>query len=89
LEPVPAKAGKVDPLICPKCKGKMRIISSIEDPSVIRDILKHLGIWLVRSRPPPKIHDPPIREYAAAFGGDMVRKPAGSATCPRNKHDKD
>jgi hypothetical protein len=30
----------------------MRIISSIEDPSVIRAILKHLGIWLVRSRPP-------------------------------------
>jgi hypothetical protein len=29
-------------------------------PSVIRDILKHLGIWLVRSRPPPKIHDPPV-----------------------------
>jgi hypothetical protein len=36
----------------------MRIISFIEDPSVIRDILKHLGLWLVRSRPPPKIHDP-------------------------------
>jgi hypothetical protein len=50
----------------------MRIISSIEDPSVIRDILKHLGIWLVRSRPPPKIHDPPgghdgvVSPYAAA-----------------------
>jgi hypothetical protein len=41
----------------------MRIISSIEDPSVIRDILNHLGLWLVRSRPPPKIHDPPIRKY--------------------------
>src|SRR5664280_510305 len=55
----------VDPLVCPKCQGTMRVISSIEDPSVIRDILKHLGLWLVRSRPPPKIHDPPIREYAA------------------------
>jgi hypothetical protein len=59
------KIYEVDPLICPKCKGKMRIISSIEDPSVIRDILKHLGIWLVRSRPPPKIQNTPIREYAA------------------------
>ncbi len=38
----------------------MRVISSIEDPSVIRAILDHLGIWLVRSRPPPKIHDPPV-----------------------------
>jgi hypothetical protein len=54
------KIYEVDPLICPKCKGAMRIVSSIEDPSVIRDILKHLGIWLVRPRPPPKIHDPPV-----------------------------
>lgn len=34
--------------------------------SVIRDILKHLGLWLVRSRPPPKIHDSPNIEYAIA-----------------------
>jgi hypothetical protein len=33
---------------------------SIEDPSVIRAILDHLGIWLVQSRPPPKIHAPPV-----------------------------
>ena len=50
----------VDPLVCPKCKGAMRIISSIEDPSIIRAILEHLGLWLVRSRPPPKIHAPPV-----------------------------
>ena len=59
------KIYKVDPLVCSKCKGAVRIISSIEDPSVIRAILDHLGIWLVRSRPPPKIYNPPIREYAA------------------------
>jgi len=54
------KIYEVDPLVCPKCKGAMRVISSIEDPSVIRAILNYLGIWLVRSRPPPKIHDPPV-----------------------------
>jgi hypothetical protein len=37
----------------------MRIISFIEDPSVIRAILDHLGLWLARARPPPKIHTPP------------------------------
>ena len=47
------KIYEVDPLVCPKCKGTMRIISFIEDPSVIREILTHLGLWLVRSRPPP------------------------------------
>jgi hypothetical protein len=49
------KIGEVDPLVCPKCRGIMRIISFIEDPSVIRAILSHLGLWLVRARPPPKI----------------------------------
>jgi hypothetical protein len=60
------KIYEVDPLLCPKCQGAMRIVSSIEDPSVIRDILNHLGLWLVRSRPLPKIHDPPTSESATA-----------------------
>jgi hypothetical protein len=38
------KIYEIDPLVCPKCQGAMRIISSIEDPSVIRDILKY-GHW--------------------------------------------
>ncbi|WP_139198480.1 hypothetical protein [Syntrophus gentianae] len=50
------KIYKVDPLVCPHCKESMRIISFIEDAQVIRDILTHLGLWLVRSRPPPKMH---------------------------------
>ena len=49
------KIYEVDPLVCPKCQGVMRIISFIEDRQVIRDILQHLELWLVRSRPPPKI----------------------------------
>jgi hypothetical protein len=59
------KIYEVNPLICPKCHGIMRTISFIEDRQIIRAILDHLGIWLVRARPPPKIIDPPIREYAA------------------------
>ena len=47
------KIYEVDPLICPKCRGGMRIISFIEDPSVIRVILEHLGLWLARTRTPP------------------------------------
>ncbi|HOX15916.1 MAG TPA: hypothetical protein PLP18_07295 [Smithellaceae bacterium] len=47
------KIYQVDPLVCPHCNGVMRIISFIEDAQVIRDILTHLGLWLIRSRPPP------------------------------------
>jgi hypothetical protein len=54
------KIYETDPLVCPKCHGVMRVISSIKDTSVIRAILEHLGLWLARARPPPKIHDPPV-----------------------------
>jgi len=49
----------VDPLICPKCQGKMRTISWIEDDEVIEKRLKHLGLWLPKRSPPPRAHDPP------------------------------
>ena len=60
----PGECRKVDPLVCAKCKSILRIISGIYGRQVIRAILDHLGIWLVRSRPPPKINAPQIREYA-------------------------
>jgi len=56
----------------------MRIIGSIEDPSVIRTILEQLGLWLVRSRPPPKIHNPPNIEYATA---DLQIQPHTEIIC--------
>ncbi len=57
------KIYEVNPLTCPKCRGTMRIISTIEDQEVIKTILRHLGLWLIRSRPPAKAHAPPVREY--------------------------
>jgi hypothetical protein len=73
------KIYEVDPLVCPKCKGTMRIISFIEDAQVIRDILTHLGLWLIRSRPPPKIHAPPNIEYATA--DDLAHAPHPKTDC--------
>ena len=34
--------------------GKMKAIREIEDQDVIKKILKHLGLWQVKPRPPPK-----------------------------------
>lgn len=42
-----------DPLVCPKCSGKMRIISFIEEPDVSKDILQYLDLWAVRNHDPP------------------------------------
>jgi hypothetical protein len=52
--------------ICPQCQGAMRVISVIEDPTVIRAILAHLGLWLATAWPPPKPF-PIARSEEAAF----------------------
>ena len=64
----PAKLGavilkiyEVDPLVCPKCSGAMRVIAFIEDPNVIKKILKHLGLWGVKRKPRPTANAPPAR----------------------------
>ena len=53
---------EVDPLVCPKCQGDMKIISFIEDPDVMRTILVHLGRWEIPPRAPPRHASPPKAE---------------------------
>ena len=48
------KIYEVDPLTCPKCQGRMKIISFINEEEAIEKILKHLGLWEMMARPPPK-----------------------------------
>ena len=47
------KVYEIDPLICPKCGGTMRIVSFIEDHIVIDKIIKHLNLTFKAARPPP------------------------------------
>ena len=54
------KIYEVDPLTCPKCQGQMRIFAFIEDEEVIEKILKHLGLWDIMVRPPPKVKAPSL-----------------------------
>jgi len=38
------KIYEVDPLSCPKCQGRMKIISFIDDEEVIEKILRYLDL---------------------------------------------
>jgi hypothetical protein len=55
------KIYEVDPLVCPKCQGQMKIISIIDDFEIINKILrvtfrlKHLDLWDIRNHDPPEI----------------------------------
>jgi hypothetical protein len=50
---------QVDPLTCPQCGAKMRVVSFITQPKVIRRILEHL------KRQPPGTRAPPLQSLAA------------------------
>jgi hypothetical protein len=39
------KVWEIDPLLCPKCGGTMRILAVINDPDVVQKILAHLNLW--------------------------------------------
>ena len=75
------KIYEVDPLVCPKCSGPMRVVAFIEDPDVIRKILKHLDLWDVKRKPRPCAHAPPIdgfpiyEEPPALSVDDYIRDP--------------
>jgi len=58
------KIYEVDPLTCPKCTGAMKIISVIDQPEVIKAILRHLNLWVTQKRPPPKTKAPSSEYYA-------------------------
>jgi len=45
--------GKVDPMLCPKCSGRMKIIAFLTDFSVVDRIIDHLKLTFVAERPPP------------------------------------
>jgi hypothetical protein len=42
-----------------KPHGRMKILSFIEDPEIIKKILKHLNLWDLESKPPPRADAPP------------------------------
>jgi hypothetical protein len=41
----------------------MRVIAFIEDPDVIKKILKHLDLWNVKPKPRSLANAPPIDEF--------------------------
>jgi hypothetical protein len=53
------KIYEVDPLTCPKCHRKIKILSFIVDEEIIKKILKHRGVWYSKQRHLLKAHAPP------------------------------
>jgi hypothetical protein len=55
----------IDIEVCPKCRGKIKIIAAIENPNVIKKILDHMNL---PSAPPALL---PARGPPASDQGDL------------------
>ncbi len=51
-----AKVFQVDPLVCRRCGGPLKVVAYITDSLAIRQILGHLGLS-PPEKPPPQIRD--------------------------------
>jgi transposase len=59
--PIPAKSWaemirkvyEVDPMVCPKCGGTMKVIAFLTDYAVVDRIIDHLKLSFVAEKPPP------------------------------------
>ncbi len=76
----------VDPLLCPKCSGPMRVISFIDDSEIIKKILKHLDLWDVR---PNRLRAPTARRLKPLLSMINPRCPAWMITSSMLTIDRD
>jgi len=61
LKPVPSKGWaemirkvyEVDPMICPKCGGSMKVVAFIAEYAVVDRIIDHLKLRFIAEKPPP------------------------------------
>ena len=61
LRPIPAKGWaemmrkvyEVDPMVCPRCAGTMKVIAFLTDHKVVDKIIDHLKLTFIAERPPP------------------------------------
>jgi hypothetical protein len=61
LRPIPSrgwaemirKVYEVDPMVCPRCGGQMKVIAFLTDYAVVDRIIDHLKLTFVADKPPP------------------------------------
>ena len=74
------KVYEVDPMLCPKCGGRMKVIAFLTDFSVVDRIIGHLKLTFVAERPPSS----PVFEQVALLEAE-VRIPRDSGRVFRRK----
>jgi thiol-disulfide isomerase/thioredoxin len=64
------KVYEVDPLICPRCGGRMKVVAFLTEYAVVDRIIRHLELTFAAEKPPPSHVFEPVALMAAEEGGD-------------------
>jgi hypothetical protein len=78
FKPVPSKGWaamirkvyEVDPMVCPKCGGPMKVVAFITDYAAVDRIIDHLTLTFVAEKPPPSR----VFEQVALMAGEQRRE---------------
>lgn len=79
LKPVPSKGWaamirkvyEIDPMLCPKCGGQMKVIAFITDYQAVDRIIEHLKLRFVAEKPPPSRVFEQVALMAAEAGAEF------------------
>ena len=50
--PIDSKVYEVDPLVCPRCGGRMRVVAFLTEYAVVDRIIRHLKLTFAAEKPP-------------------------------------
>jgi hypothetical protein len=64
------KVYEVDPLICPRCDGRLKVIAFLTEYAVVHRIVEHLKLSFIAEKPPPIRVFEPVALLAAEGSGD-------------------
>ena len=49
------KVYEVDPMTCPRCGGRMKVVAFLTEPAVVDRIIDHLKLTFAAEKPPPDV----------------------------------
>ena len=64
------KVYEVDPMTCPRCGGRMRVVAFLAEHAVVDRIIRHLELTFVAEKPPPAYALEQVALMAAEKSGE-------------------
>jgi hypothetical protein len=66
------KVYEIDPMLCPRCGGTMKVIAFLSDFSVVDRIIRHLELTFAAEKPPSAFVFEQVALLAAEGSGEYL-----------------